>query len=111
MCASRVSRSFKISIPNKKGLVEEAFLVSELVSKFKWHHFRRRYGGWTQAYDFGAYDFGAVIHFWQGVHWVFLSKMKITKNLYVLASWGLCQTISQVFSTSFASSRTLRVKN
>ena len=61
MCASRVSRSFKISIRNKKGLVEEAFLVSELVSKFKWHHFRRRYGVWAKAYDFRAVIFrGAV---------------------------------------------------
>ena len=111
MCASRVSRSFKISTRNQNDVVEEASTISELFLKLKSDHFRRRYGGWTQAYDFGAYDFGAVIHFWQGVHWVFLSKMKITKNLYVLASWRLCQTISQVFSTSFASSRKLRVKN
>ena len=29
-------------------------MVSELFSKFKWDHFRRRYGVWTEAYDFRA---------------------------------------------------------
>ena len=47
----------------------------------------------------------------KGVLWVFLPKMRISQKVYTLESWELCQTISQVFSTRFTSSRTLRVKN